>query len=525
MRSILIINTSANENSIIEMSHLVNSIRKDNPHTEISTLTDSTHDDYANIIEGISKSYHVNIRKINQILNSPIYCDAFAINEIYSSLENCTQTKWDSVINYDNSNLSAVLTGMLTADQFYGTQVNDKLVATTSGKWANFRNQVAANKARPTHDLLTINHHILNVVPSYDGLKVKIKNDYLLVANQNFNKIRQKESARRPAVKIIGISLYKCVIDIVQLSQLVERLLQSDSYLPVLIHTGSRDEKEMVNKINLDNNNQLVSIIAEAYSISSVLANVDCLVTSNNIHLKIADTLDTRIIEVRDNNRGINISTYNSGNYLVSSEEKAISAIEYALDHLYGTAEQSAAKDILVPIYLNQFDDYGIFFTQIAGPINVNNELRYHIERYYNYLLMGYKANHQHVQNIRDSLDANIIEYFSEEVKESTTRIVRHLLSTLRSLQTAKSNKQSLDAFITNLDRLILLGNEDTILNTALKLFEGEIENISSDADPIKEFERSLYSLKNNIQEMTNIITSLISENETVKNPDIALDK
>jgi hypothetical protein len=524
MRSILVINTSKNENSIIEMSHLINSIRKDNPHTEISVLTSSEHEDYANILEGVTKSFLINIKKINQILNSPIYCDAFAINEIYTSLNECTQKNWDSVINYDNSNLSAVLTGMLETNQFHGTQINNHLVAKTSNKWATFRNYVAANLSRPTHDLLTINHHILNVVPSYESLKIKIKNDYLMVANQNFNKIRQKESLRKPSAKIIGISLYKPSMGMQDISQLVSSLLQSDSYLPVLIHTGSASEKEWVNKINLENGNQLISIIAEAYSISAVLANVDCLVTSNNIHLKIADAIDTRIIEVRDNQRGINISTYNSGNYLIPTNERTVHAIEYALDHLYGLANQNIAQEIAAPVYLNQFDDYGIFLTQVAGPINVNQELRYHIERYYNYLLMGYKENNKHLQNIKDSLDENIIEFFTEEVKESTTRIVKHLLSTLRSLQTAKSNRQSLDSFITNLDRLILLGNEDTILKTALKLFEGEIENIAADADPIREFEKSLYNLKNNIQEMTGIISTLISEESSVEKGKITLD-
>ena len=80
-------------------------------------------------------------------------------------------------------------------------------------------------------------------------------------------------------------------------------------------------------------------------------------------------------------------------------------------------------------------------------------------------------------------------------MKSEVTSTVKLLLATLRALKGAKNSKSQLNTFIGYLGNLIQAGTTDTIPANIVKLFEGNIENITSKNvdENIQEIENYLF--------------------------------
>ena len=72
-------------------------------------------------------------------------------------------------------------------------------------------------------------------------------------------------------------------------------------------------------------------------------------------------------------------------------------------------------------------------------------------------------------------------------------------------------NDESVKGFINHVDIIISLKSESVLLHDSIALFEGEIEMIKEETQEktLYSFEKSLFSLKNRIQETKEIIGEL----------------
>lgn len=518
-----LISILSNRFDILSASHLINSIAKENPHTEISVLTYKNNEKVLSTLSNVSNTFCIDQTFIQNINEGALYSDSFGLNSMYEAIEKCIETQWDKVINFSNDDASSYLCSMFQANHKVGTTISSLGSPVTSNQWSNYFNFVTPNMDFDTISKNTIRHNMLGIPFYKEGVKVKVNEEYSTVAAQNFSKIRQTKEATNNA-NIVAISLAPSYqnkfIDMDSLIETIETLESSDNYRAVLILSGTKREKEIANELNHKFDNALISISAELLATSSVLQNVDFLITTNNDHLMIADGIDTKIIEVRPEvEQRPNSAIVNPGNFVIFQKENTSISndIILILNEEFETELPITSMNSQNAIYAHIEDDYGLLMTQIRGEINIQKELRYHIERCYHFQLMGYAPNKDLMNHIKAHTDKEALKSFVTKTKDELTNTVKILLATLRSLKGVKQSKSNLHNFISYLDTLIQKSRTDSITRGPVALFEGDVEGIETTSieENMKSIEKFLFKLKNDLQLLTNILSDLVSAEES----------
>lgn len=509
------------ETDVLKSSHFINSLAKEKPHSEIHVLT---YKDYTNtlaLVANISKTHTIDRDLITNSLNNKLFSDAFAINSLFDSIKECSGIEWDQVINFSNDSVSSYLVSMIESNETLGTTISNIGSPLTSNNWATYLNFVNSQKDFHLIDNNQVRHHVANIPYHKEGTKIKVNEEYSAVASQNFSKIRKSKKTTTNA-NIVGISLAPSSvgqeIDFHSLYEIIDTLESSDTYKPVLLISGAQHEKQIANELNIKFDNSLISINTDYLAYPSVVMNIDALITARNSHLVIADALETRIIEVAPNTDMITAnSSINPGNYIIiqKGNENIANDINFILNQEFETDLPVSSMNSFNKTYAQVEDDYGTLTTQIRGKLDIQQELRYHIERHFHYQLMGYETNQEFLNHIKEHSAKEDLNEFVTQVKDELTNTVKILLATLRSLKGVKQSKNNLQNFIGYLDTLIMKGKTNSITSGAISLFEGHIENISaSDSDEnMRAIETSLFDLKNNLQLLANILTDLVTDN------------
>lgn len=509
-----------NENDALKASHFINSLTKENPHNEIHVLTYTEYKAVTSIVANISKVHYINRSMISNTVDNQLFSDAFAINSLFESINDCLSTEWDKVINFSNDAVCSYLTSMFEAKEILGTTISNIGSPLTSNSWATYLNFVNSQSNLHLIDNNQVRHHMANMPYYKEGTKVKVNEEYSTVAAQNFAKIRKSKPESSNA-NIIGISLSPAStgeeIDFHSLYEIIDTLESSRTFKTVLLHSGSDLEVEMANELNYKFDNNLISINTDLVAYPSVVMNVDALISTRNTHLILADVLETRIIEVTPNSENITATTsINSGNFIVvqAGNENIVNDVNYILNQEFETDLPVSSMNSINKTYAQVEDDYGTLITQIRGDLNMQSELRYHIERCFHYQLMGYGTNEELIGHIKEHTDKNELDQFVTQVKDELTETVKVLLATLRSLKGVKQSKSNLQSFISYLDTLIMKSRTDSITSGAISLFEGYIENINAtnSDENIKAIETNLFDLKNDLQLLANILTGLVTD-------------
>lgn len=515
MKNILILNLGTT-NDLLSSAHLIGAIKTSDSNTNIEIVTAKENQDIANIINNVSKVHFLDTQLIKNVLENKLYSDAFAINEFMSVINPLTEGNWDKVINYSNDNVSSYLISALNAENKVGTYINDIGAPRHTGQWSIYQNFVASNLMRQSIDKITIRNHMVGLPVYSDIEKIKNSADYSMVAGQNFSRIRKMNGS--PATFVIGINLesgyddYSMELD--TLTDLIEAMEESTDYKPVLLLNGKNYQRQLANDLNKQFNNNLISINIETIALPSVMANLDALISTSSDQLTIADTMDVKSIELRDfSGKTYTPTVFNSGNYTIyAKEERTLSSdILLALNEEFGTELPINYMSSENPVYKSVQDDYGSFFTQIRGNINIQKELRYHIERSFFFQAMGYAKNEELFSHIRENTEGEHLTKFITTLKSELTSTVKILLATLRSLKSVRNSQSNLDSFVSYLDTLITIGKEDSIVSSIIRNFEGRIENIEADNidTNIKSIETNLFQLKSELQALTNIMADL----------------
>lgn len=524
MNNILILNLGSSQD-ILMSSHLISSYREEYPNSQVSILTYEANAQLAALLSGVSNIYTIDADLMKTIISNPLYSDGFAVNHFSSSLAPLMETKWHKVINYSNDKVSSYLTQAIPTDQVIGSYINKNGVAQTTDQWSTYLNNVASGMSRSTISIPEIKNHMA-MTPTYsEKEKIKIDPEYLFVANQNFTRIRQMNGAN--AKYIVGINL-EVGYDGSSLSeetvaQVIEAVNDNEDYKAVLLTSGKGYQKKIVNNLNKSFNDSLISINVETGALSSVVTNLDTLISAANDQMIIADALEINTIEVRDNANQVTTATsMNEGNYIIynHSNNDVSSDIILALNERYETHMPISAMNSVNPTFISIKDDFGVYFTQVRGELNIQAEINYHIGRAVHFETLGYPQNTELLNHIRNNTQESDLNDYSHQVKSELTNTVKILLATLRALKGATSSQSSLNNFINYLDQLMKMGSNDTIVGSLVRFFEGTVENINSKnaEDNMKEIETQLFGLKSNLQIVSNSISTLLNEVEEVVN-------
>ena len=531
MKNILIFNLGSSYD-VITSSHLVNSYKHEYPQSHIEMVVYKENQELAQIINNVAKIHVIDRELITKLSTNPLYSDAFALNSFSESLVDSRNTNWDNIINYSNDNVSSYLMLAMNSIDRVGTYINAQGIAKTTDKWSNYQNFVASKMERQVIDRAFLRCHMAKTPLYHDIEKLKIDSDYSVVASQNFSKVRQMKGS--PATFVVGISLEashdEFTIDMDTMIDLVESIEDSSDYKAVLLLNGKNYQRKMANDLNERFNNSLISINVDTPAITSVLPNLDALISTSNDMLAIADTMEVKCIEIRENKSNQRTPyAMNAENYVIyqGDSQSVASDILLALNEEFGTELPISILNTDNPTFKIVEDDFGRFMTQIRGKLDIQKELRYHMERSIHLQTMGYERNEDLITHIRENTEGAQITEFVNNLKSELTTTVKVLLATLRSLKGVKSSKSNLNNFISYLDTLITAGREDTFIGSLIRNFEGQIENIeANDIDTnMKMIENHLFELKNNCQYVTNMMTDLLSDSMTKESTDISQEK
>lgn len=518
MNNILILNLGTSKDLLMS-SHFISSYREEYPNAQISILTYEDNKELATTLNGIKSIFTIDSDLMQSIASNPLYSDAFNINHFVSSLAPVMKTQWDKVINYSNDKVSSYLINVIPCETIVGTHINTSGVAQTTDQWSTYQNHVLSGMDRPGIAIPSIRNHMA-LTPTYSSLeKIKIDPEYLFVANQNFTRIRQMNGGN--AKYVVGINLEVgydgSTLSEDTIAEVIEAVEESEDYKAVLLTSGKSYQKEVVNRLNQQFNNTLVSINVESAALSSVITNLDVLVTSANDQLIIADALEIKLIEIKDDyKKASSLIPVNEGNYIVYNQNNNLAAsdIILALNEMFETQMPISALNSTNPTYVSIKDDYGVYYTQIRGELNVAAEINYHIMRAIHFEVMGYPKNEDLFKHIKENTDKDDLNTYVQQVKSELTNSVKILLATLRSLKSAGTSQSGLNSFINYLDQLMKMGSNDTIVGSLIRLFEGTVENINSKTaeENMKEIESNLFGLKSNLQTVSNAMGFLLDE-------------
>ncbi len=521
MNNILVLSLG-NQKDFIASSQLLASLRAEYPKAQIDVLTSEKNRPISEIMNNVTQFHYFNLDLINNIIENPLYSDAFALNHYTEVLYPLCNQSWDKIINYSNDNTSAYLMSAIKANEYNGAYINQTGAVQTNDNWSLYQNYVLSKQNIHPLDQTTIRNHIAKcpMINNEDDF-FKHQEDYTTIANQNFMKIRSMKGS--PTTLIVGINLevgfdgFQLTPD--TLEDVIEAIEESEDFKPVLLISGKNYQREIINELNKKFNNSLISINLDMVALPSVLGNIDFLVSPANAQMMIADKLDVRTLELReDSDKRMFCSTFD-GNYIfnVNSNDSLADDILFAINEEFGTALPVSSMMSTNKIFKTVSDKFSHFFTQVRGDINIQTEMNYHIERAFFLELLGYERNTEILKNIRNEISKEEIENYISAVKADMTSTVKVLLATLRSLKNAKNSQSALHQFISYLDTLIIVGNGEGLISSIVRFFEGEVDNIycESSEDNLKAIEEKLFSLKGYLQ-MTTQYMELLTTTENM---------
>lgn len=519
MNKILIINLKRH-GDIYQMNHLVNGILANSLNTEVSILVYEEFKKSAKTLKGISNIYTINKKKIESFFKNEIYSTAFALDELFSSMEKVSHEKWSNVINYSNDRASTFLTSYLCSlshTKHTGIKFRSNKTIDFSNQWAVVLNDVATSCFNSPISFSNIYAKMLNVPVTNAIDSIKTNSQHNNSASINFEKLRKIKSENVENVTVCGIQLKTSNIekDIGKenIIEFIRYANSTDFLLPTLLVSPSKEEKDLANEINSHFDNTLVSIESDLIALPSVLLNLDILITPDTLTKHLADVLSTPCVEVANGIAPIfKQGTNNMQSIVVRSEQDPT---------LYTTSTKVLGKDIFqaallvldkldqselelsenTQIYVNQMDKTGTFLVPVLRTDFSENEAQRIFERKILLKLLEHKSESIHDHLVTHLCSTKFYKW-AENEKISISYVTKDLLTCLRFLIQTQENIQKANSFISSLDKLLAHVNSSSSARIPLLLFRAKVENIEQVdlKNNLKVVEKYLYELKNDLQ-------------------------
>ena len=509
---------------ILSSAHLINSIFNHDSSVSLDILVYKEFEESAQCLEGIDQIHVIDRKKIITLKKGPLFSDGFALNHFHRNLKNL-RGRYLHIVNLSNDHVSAYITSYLTYQGtiHHGMRFAKNNHVEPSSRWAVFFNEVLTKYENTPLHFTDCHHRILNIPLRRKNISLKTNPDHDETAEKNFNLIREQTRSNEEVKKIIGIQLKSSMRekDIPQktLVSLIKYFLDDQRYFPILLIAPLEKEREESNEINRIFDNALVCVESDFIAGSSVIKNLDLMVTPDTSYKHIADIAGTPIVEVSLGHAPfLKQGTRNTRSFVLSQNLKdrhfkikkdAISFeisskdIKKTVDYVLFGEDPSLSNTAL---YCVKKDNLGIRYDLIFGYHSPVIEITRMMARYYTSSIMKEP----------DTLfPDDILKFPIKEIngwvydqKNQVNDAIRYLLGTLRSLVSIKGNHEQ---FIHNLDKLLEYGNKSSLVAIPTLLFSAEIEELSGmeDGKDMKRIEQSIYKLKNDYQTALDCIRTL----------------
>lgn len=530
MKKILIINLRR-LGDIYSTAHLLNSYNAEGSN-KVSMLCYKENAVAAKALKNIHEVHQIDRKEIITLKTNKLFSDGFALEMLFNQLSKIRNQQWDQIINYSNDPVGSYIASYLqnSAKEIVGVHYNNNRNVVTRNDWELLFNDVLpVAKYAPIH-FVDCYHKMAGVAFSREGEKINSNPAYNEEAFSNINSLRKAHGSER-TTKVIGIQLKTSDSskDLSEdtVSELIKLLSENPLFIPIMLIAPTESERKAAEAINERHNNEIVTVEADLEALTSVLMNIDLLITPDTAIKHIADLAETPAIEISLGHAPfLKQGSYSKESLILSdvltkrdfsqknaSATTAITAQDILITVLYYFSKTSSIKPRLsegVTLYKTSFDELGISYCPVGGTIDSKVE----IHRLMSRQLINVLYASQESTTIYDdvcTLDLNIATDWVNQEKGMVTALMRDLLGTLRSLLQCVENRKSSRDFVMNLGRLISHAEELSLAQIPAAMFKSKIESINARTfeENAKEVEVLLYELKSDMQKILHCLKKL----------------
>ncbi len=536
MNNILLINLRR-FGDIFSMSHLINSMIKDNPNAKIEVLVFDEFKRAAANLRHISAIHTIPRKEILMFKGSNLFSDGFAIDLFCETIRPLKIATWDRIVNYSNDPVSSYITSYLTSEntKFDGIKFSDRNSVVHSNDWAIFFNDILPTFKYTPINFIDSYHKITNIPWIKSGEKLVTSSQHNQVAFKNFLQIRKKFSTPDCEVKIIGIQLKSSSknkdFDFDHLVSMIADFMDDPQFYPVLLVAPNEEEKVFASSLNKYFDNKLITIEADFQAIPSVLMNLDALVTPDTVIKHIADLVETPTLEISmgeapflkqgscvKNNliltpllKKRSFITGKNPDEILDNKLIHSSDILQSVNLLLGlTTENNVILSEGVSLYRVCEDSDGIYYQHIAGSIDHQSEISLTASRQFIFELFADKQNNSKLKTICTYPEKEISSWIEKE-KLAITKVMRDILTTLRNLNSIQENATARKEFLFSLDRLLSHCDGNHLSSISTILFRTRIESLSGEniSKNIKDVESLIFKFKKELQKLMGTIAAI----------------
>ena len=530
MKKVLIINLRR-LGDVFSTAHLVNSLTS-NGENQVSLLTYKESGKAAENLKNISSLYEIDRKEIITLKTNKLFSDGFAFEQLYNQLSVIKTQEWDQIINYSNDVVGAYLSSYLkdATKQIIGVHYNSQRNVVTQNDWELLFNDVLpVVKYAPVH-FVDCYHKMAGATLVKDGVKISTNPKYNESAYNNINAVKMASEARENS-KVIGIQLKTAdpAKDIPEqtLHELVSLIRQNPELIPFILIAPNEDERRVAENFNKAHNGEIVVVEADLLAVTSVLMNVDLLITPDTAIKHIADLTNTPVLEVSLGHAPF----LKQGSYskealiltdVISNREFTkdnansrtnITAYDIMAGVLYSLSKSKTIKPRLsqgITLYQSSFDQMGIRYTPIAGTIDTQIEIHRLMSRQLINTMFEQNPDSNIYQDVCN-LDLNMASEWTNNEKSIVTNVMKDILGTLRSLLQCAENRKSSRDFVMNLGKLISHIESESLVQIPVSMFKSKIEsiNVKTFEENAKEVEVLLYELKSDMQKILQCLKEL----------------
>lgn len=522
MKSKILLINLEEKSDVLESAYLIAERVRKYPKQEISMLTFKDCKEVAHLIKGVKRVFTVDRTQIKGLLQNNLYSNAFALNNFFRNLSLVFNTDWDIVINYSNNKLSKYLTSSIPAKKVIGSYINDRKSTNYSSMWSSIEDIILSNQViaplKSIHCKMRMNGLSYNTT----GLKLHINEKNNEIAFKNINNIRNAEHTAGDS-KVIGITIDSpndSLLNLEQLTSLLDQMFNTPHLIPLLIlEPENEDHKKIVNHLNKDFENSLLSVESDDIALPSLLLNIDSLITSNRDYLNFANLIETPTITLYQSIKNIfrHHSLVEGDISILVKEGFAIPSLIQCLNSQLGITQLNLeALDDFSNFFITQNDNFGSFPQLIKGEGFRQQILTSLAQRYY-MTSQSKRSDNQIILNEIFATFSHEIPQWSMEQKESLMLSTKLLLRALRNLIRSKQDPKHGKDFMTTLEKLLETKDNHFITSIPIEIFEFNLNKIDSMSheENILIMEHLIYDLKTNLQKIMTSLSLIESKNRS----------
>ena len=478
---ILIINCTQSS-TIISDAKVISSLKEAHPYSSINYLTLKSNKSDSQFFNNLAKVHFIDDSKIKNIADSPLFSNAFGINELFTNLEPLNK-KWDLIVSPANDELSSLLLSHLESKDKYGSYFDSSFNLNSTVKEFEIINADGPKLCNKKEIFCSV----LNVEIE-ESTSIKVDEEISIYASKNFHKIRERFGKNK---ELVGVSLVNFKASKKELKELVVSLMDSNKTYPILLTDNSSECKILSDYLNQFFENKLITIKMEDIAITATLVHFDHIIAFSSRLFELAGALNIPTIQISHHIE--NFKVRNNNHFILMQDEsifpnqiiqaitgsKDLSSIVFSLATKAGT--------LLSTSHLNK----------TVETINFNMSKLF---------LRRSGLSDQEIYKISTNLySQSQINRYCEHVKEELLLSTKKLLSTLRSLKQFRDNITGPENFLKSLDELLTISRNAQYIEIITKDFAFKAEKSESNnvEENLKSLEAKLFSFKNDLKAYT----------------------